>query len=525
MDKYLLEILKGSNTIIIPGLGAITITNKETGETMFMPYLQHDDGKLAAFISEKDGIDEADAKNMVAKYVRDIKSQLDKGETYTMFQLGEFAKADDGDIEFTDWSNLGANDEKIAGAIIEEPTIEEPVIADEPIVEPEPVIEWEPIIEPEPEPEPIVEVEPEPIVEPVIEPEEVIEPEPIVESEPIAEAPVESDPIIEAEPTVEEESEQSFRPGFFFASEDESDEVEPEAEIEITKDEIEIKQAIEEALDVAPEQEVTPIKEVITPVAPVVETPKTSTVSEGIASKEKPYESPIHYDDDEAAADVVDGENLDAGSIEAEGEDKEKDKASVGFWVTVIVIALLIIAGGAYVGRNYNELKQHIPFLADKTEESKPKSLKEELSDAIKEDKNSRGRRNSNNDQNNSNNADSAQDGAKNGTNEGAETDPIIIEKEVPSKPEVVEKPKVITTPVVSSSSSGPFKVVAGAFSSEANANRLAAEFKAKGLKSEVFKTGELFTVSMQSYATSKEANANLAKHKSMAPGAWILYK
>ena len=69
MDKYLLEILKLVNTIIIPGLGALTITNKETEEIMFMSYLKHDDGKLAEYIAEKEGWDLNDAKNLISKYV------------------------------------------------------------------------------------------------------------------------------------------------------------------------------------------------------------------------------------------------------------------------------------------------------------------------------------------------------------------------------------------------------------------------------------------------------------------------
>jgi nucleoid DNA-binding protein len=103
MDKYLLEILKEVNTIIIPGLGALTITNNKTGEVMFMPYLKHDDGNLAKFIAEKEGIDLNDAKNIIARYVREIESKLNVGETYDMFRFGSFSKNADGDVEFHSW--------------------------------------------------------------------------------------------------------------------------------------------------------------------------------------------------------------------------------------------------------------------------------------------------------------------------------------------------------------------------------------------------------------------------------------
>ena len=183
----------------------------------------------------------------------------------------------------------------------------------------------------------------------------------------------------------------------------------------------------------------------------------------------------------------------------------------------MILFALLIIGGGAYVGRNYNDLKQYIPFLADEeTEKPEEKSLKEQMYETIhgtEED------------------SETANTSSEDMSESVDEPEEIVEEPEItPEEPEVVEKPKVVeqpkvTAPVVSSSSSGPYKVIAGAFSSEDNANRLAAEFRAKGYNSEVFMKGELHAVSMQSYATSEEANANLGKLQSMAPGAWIYYK
>ena len=102
MDKYLLEILKLVNTIIIPNLGALTITDAGSGDIMFMSYLKHDDGKLAAHIAEKEGWEENDAKNLISKYVREIMSDLDKGEEYVMYQFVTFYK-DGEDIQFKNW--------------------------------------------------------------------------------------------------------------------------------------------------------------------------------------------------------------------------------------------------------------------------------------------------------------------------------------------------------------------------------------------------------------------------------------
>jgi nucleoid DNA-binding protein len=105
MDKYLQQILREVNTIIIPGLGALTVTNEKTGETMFMSYLKYDDGKLTQHIAEKEGMSENDAKNLVAKYVREITLKLDQGESYDMFQFGRFIKNKDGDVDFENWQS------------------------------------------------------------------------------------------------------------------------------------------------------------------------------------------------------------------------------------------------------------------------------------------------------------------------------------------------------------------------------------------------------------------------------------
>lgn len=132
MDKYLLEILKEINTIIIPGLGALTITNASTGEIMFMPYLKYDDNKLSQYIAEKEGIAETEAKNMIAKYVREVEAKLNTGESYDMYQFGSFRKNASGDLEFNQWNKDDKAEEP--NATIPQETQKE-VIADEEPVE------------------------------------------------------------------------------------------------------------------------------------------------------------------------------------------------------------------------------------------------------------------------------------------------------------------------------------------------------------------------------------------------------
>ncbi len=130
MDKYLLQILLETKTIIIPGLGALTITNEETGEIMFMSYLKYDDGALAKHIAEKENISENDAKNIISKYVSEIETKLSQGNEYEMFEFGKFFMKD-GEIEFETWKSL-TNSATIQD---EKPEVIEPVIVAETINE------------------------------------------------------------------------------------------------------------------------------------------------------------------------------------------------------------------------------------------------------------------------------------------------------------------------------------------------------------------------------------------------------
>jgi nucleoid DNA-binding protein len=102
MNNYLLQLLRDLKTIIIPGLGALTITNEATNELLFMPFLKYDDGTLSKYIAEKEGMEVNDAKNLIAKFVREILAELDKGEQYDMYQFGSFLK-ENNEIVFKQW--------------------------------------------------------------------------------------------------------------------------------------------------------------------------------------------------------------------------------------------------------------------------------------------------------------------------------------------------------------------------------------------------------------------------------------
>ncbi|MDX1445597.1 SPOR domain-containing protein [Lishizhenia sp.] len=106
MNKYLQLLLQLESTVIIPDFGAIIIANEKTGDLLFNEYLKFNDGKLVNFIVENSNMDEQEALNFISKYVREINAQLDKGESYDMFQFGSFTKNKDGKIVFVSWDKI-----------------------------------------------------------------------------------------------------------------------------------------------------------------------------------------------------------------------------------------------------------------------------------------------------------------------------------------------------------------------------------------------------------------------------------
>lgn len=100
MNKYLIEILKIQSSVILPGLGALMVPSQKAGNIVFNQHLKFNDGSFARYIAEKEGIDEQEAQNKVAKFVREIEAELGKGNSYDMFEFGKFFKTSDGQVDF-----------------------------------------------------------------------------------------------------------------------------------------------------------------------------------------------------------------------------------------------------------------------------------------------------------------------------------------------------------------------------------------------------------------------------------------
>jgi len=396
MDKYLLELLKTVNTIIIPGLGALTIVNHDTGEIMFMSYLKHDDGKLSSYIAENEGWDETEAKNLIAKYVRGVITNIDQGESYDMFQFGSFFKDEDGEIDFKNWDKNTSKTEEIA--------------------------------------EPVIETEPEVIETPNVS---------IPESEKI-------------EPTI----------------------IEEKIAIEPKEEKIKLEVPSVEAIKTA------------MPTPPVDTTPENTYVE---STKQK---------------NILEQEEMNKTQEklnklkEKKAEKPQKKRKGAGFYI-LLALLCIICTGGIYVGMNFQEIKQHIPFLAenkDKTEK-KEKSAIDEMKEIMGETEQTE--------------------------DVEAETPETTVESEIiPEEVDVETEIKEISKPINRTSTSNdshlPFHIIVGAFSSSSNANKLGEKLRAQGYNPKVGLARGMNLVSVKSYATKQEAQNAISTLSEVAPKGWV---
>lgn len=409
MDKYLLLLLKEVKTVIIPELGALTVIDPDKGEFMFMPYLKHDDGKLAEFIASKENIDLNEAKILVAKYAREILAAIDKGEDYTIYQFGSFTK-EGGDIQFNTWTQ----DQEEA---------------------PAPAIERE------------VEL-------------------PSNEARESDEAKINEfqteEPVIEA--SAKEISETLS-----------SDDIRSQPEIPVVEDPAELKQrAIEES--------------VLDP----VRTEKAPAPSEPLKSKDViiPQKNQT----------IIEKEAIEKGREkmrqlkEQQETKKTKKKRKPSFWILILLVVILGV-GAVLLGVNYQEWKQHIPFLADKVEHKDHNDRKKEMEEMLGVD---------------------PEPSTESELEEDAkpETEEPIIEESEPEKPSVSVENSINT--------SGNFHAIAGAFSSKENADRMANKLKDQGYPAFVIQRGALYFVSMKQFSSKEEANAAVPSLKASAAQVWI---
>lgn len=319
MDKYLLNILHEVNTIIIPGLGALTVTNKATGEYMFMPYLKHDDGALAKHIAEKEGMDLNDAKNLIAKYVREIQAKLDTGDTYDMYQFGRFVKKD-GDVDFEAWTTYQHSAEEDA------PSTAQNSIEDTKVETSE-----EPKLVP-------TAIEEKVVSEVTSIPEEIA---------PVSTPPEETKSLDEIL-AKQEDSEQHAHVGKEIVPEsqaEQKEEIKEEPSVELNEEAIIVQEASIDVTEIQPNENVYIPEDEVKEIAKKQEEEKKTTpkkTDKKSKSTAKPSKGPK--------------------------EVHEKKKRSLLFWVMVVVI-ILLVGGGASYGVFYKEINARFFDSVEKVEQ------------------------------------------------------------------------------------------------------------------------------------------------------------
>lgn len=455
LQAYLLEV----KTVIIPDLGAITITNPDTGETMFMSFLKHDDGKFAAYVADKEGKNVDAVKQELSSAVSEIQSRLNAEGKAEIGGFGQFI-LQDGEIDF-----VPAGEGEMAE------NASPPLEAPEEIA---PVIEEVPSSVDLPPSAPL-EV---PVEEPPAEPEETAgneTEEPAPETEPEAEPEKESAPVPTEELPPASETEET--------SSSEAEMTAPEV--------IEVPESpVEEVVNEVNEQ-------VQEPAAPEVKLETATPILPPQAEKSEPAPEMNILQREQLAASQKKLDDL----RKAKEAKPARKKRGAGFWMLIALIALLAV-GGTFVGIYYDEVKKHVPFLADSEEENADEGELEEMEELL--------------DDGSETEADAEEDSDGEVNNDEAQ--------EVEETPAVEENEKVPekTTPPSSTSSEMRWHLIAGTFSVEANAQRLADNLRNQGFSPTIRQVGAMYLVSAKGFATKEAAIAGKAELGSAAAKSWL---
>jgi hypothetical protein len=447
MDKYIKQILLEENTVILPKLGALTITSASTGEMMFLSYLNYDDGKLAKFITEKENISVDEAKEKIKTFVDDAKEKLDNGQNCNLGKLGHFFKKND-EIFFEDYAT---SDEESKNQIN--------------------IIEVE-------APENVVPNETETTNEIL---EEIIEPAEIVELETEIPAAKSLDDILNS--PVQEVIEQIEIP-----TEKESIVAETVATENTIDEEAKtiINEPIIEFLDV-------PATATPDPVA-------TRTQLEDKVQVENSYTPNANTAVNSEKSEIINQNMEETQQIKSETKVKAKPakikpkkekiikpkkKRGAFFWILIVLLGL-VFTGGILTFMFYDQVKKYIPFL-DSTEIKGQKIINSDSIESL----------------NNSAEALEAAENERIKSEENTESSPKteVAAETIPE--ETNQKPENNAVAPISSSSNGSFHVIIGTFSNQANAEKLAQK---KGGNAIVIQQGNSYLVSLSSHATRSEA-------------------
>jgi hypothetical protein len=544
MNKLILKATEVNATTIIPNFGAIM----KMGKTfMYNEFLKYDDGKLAKFIAGEKGIEESVAKEEIANWVTTIQADLDGGKTVVLDGVGELVNVD-GKMKFT------------AKATSASETSVPPVMPEK---------------KEEPKPEPVKEVAP-----PKVEKEEKEVPKPVetkleeVKEEPKKEKKIKTSADYKAKEAVEKVSKFKDKNDLIAFTRGEtrktvvaalntkldefngkkkdkkeevtSNEVKPpknvvtEVKTESKAEKVETPPVVKEEPKPAVKEEK---KEIVPPVEEKKEEKPIAVVPPAPAKEETPVKpvEPLKQEKKEVVVPKEDEKSIKekAAAIEKPETNKEEEDAAIAAIVSGVeqseketgkrkkrwilwVGLILILLGGGTAGYLKKDVimgwfdKKHEPKdLAeghdDQTEEETTHDTdnhEEETATTVEE------------------HTDTVEEEHSEMTTDTEETAETVVEESVVEEPEPVkEEPvKETPTPAVNTSSEGSWHIIAGSYSSQANAENKVATLKSEGYSSAkvLGKYNGLYTVRVASYPSKEEAKSALSSYTSSGNKGFI---
>lgn len=501
MIKYIIEIIKLQSSVILPGFGSLMMGNSKSGTIVFNALLKFNDGGLAKFISEKEGINQQDAQNQVAKFIREIEAELAKGNSFAMFEFGKFDKNKAGEIVFTQEGTLVVEDgntkkeipKKVEKEIAkkespkEEPKKVQPAPAkketlkEEPKkVEPTPAKKEEPIDAKKVEP---VAAKVEPKKEEKI---EIKKPEVKVEEK-------------KAETIESKQGKNSFNPG---------DDKTKEVEKSIAKPEVKTPE-ISKNIPLAEASKKEPAAQDKNKFVP----PVVDKIVSAIDDKKVPEKVAASYNKEEKKAEenVADKKQSVKEKFRKDKPQKvknqvPKDKKKKSK-LPLIIILIILIGGGGTAGFLFQDEIKHFLFAgvgndSDSTHNETHQKDSLQHSNVVIEEP-------------------IVEDTV---VAEPIIEEPIVEEVVKPEKEKPVVNKPVKEKPVVNTSSpGGTYHIIGNSFSSKSNADNYASTMSGKGYAATVLgKFDGLYLVSIKSYGSREDAKAGLSSVQSDAASAWV---
>lgn len=170
IESIITDYLQQNRRLVLPELGAFL--KKDSGDIVFAPFLNKNDGILSGLVSQNYGTSATEADEIIFQYVDKIRSGIAANGLFLVHPLGSLKKDPNG-LLFLDTKDLNPAMNRVAAA---EEAVKVPVSVPQQIV-PEEVVQVE--IEVRPTPDPVQAEAPKP--EPFIAPQPVKRIIPVVE--------------------------------------------------------------------------------------------------------------------------------------------------------------------------------------------------------------------------------------------------------------------------------------------------------------------------------------------------------